>query len=719
MTNRIELRGCAPEPLMHYLKALGVMRLVAEQLDSNVRGTWQGDTFVLESVCSKEELIDFFLNRYNPTPIVAPWNNGSGFHSETSGEGKKVVHFRNIRNSVNYRLLRYRETIEKADVLLKECLTPKVLALDSKKRSEALKPVLIPLCRNHLPDDVVQWFDAAALLTSSDEIRFPPLLGSAGNDGNLEFSLTFMGCLHEILSTEDKPRPQSESQLKSALFRSEAANLVRFSPGQFQPSGGGGVNAATQVKASELANPWDFVLAVEGILLFAGSAVRRMIAGARAEASFPFCVESSDIGTITSPREDGRGELFLPIWERATSYAELAHLFNEGRVRLKQRKIVDSLHFVRAIAELGVDRGITKFYRHRFLTRNGKMQFAVSLGSIEVPRRPLTASDLIREFDIWLEVLRLATRDMRKTPPRFARAVKSVDEAVFALCSSGGAESLREVLVALGEAEAELARGKKFREEHNLKPSPALSSRWARECHDQSAEFEIALALASISAEGDLLRANLEPIEIGERQAGWKKNDASVAWGAGTLTENLAAVLQRRSIDARAAGHAYPQLASKRFASLQAIDAFLRGETDEAQIEKLLWGLSLIDWNRAGAQPFSPGASVSPAPALSRAYALLKLLFLPDGNLQRKEDSEPVVIRHEPAIVPLLRAGRAGDALEIAERRLRASGCMPLTTRFHVAEEDGNRLAAALLIPVDKHAVRLLAELVLRPTANV
>ncbi|HXG91336.1 MAG TPA: type I-U CRISPR-associated protein Csx17, partial [Blastocatellia bacterium] len=161
--NRIELKGCAPEPLMHYLKALGVMRLVAEQLDANVRGAWQADTFILESQYDEDALTDFFLNHYIPTPIVAPWNNGSGFHSDSSGSGKKVVHFRNIRYSQNSRLLQYRETIEKADILLKKCLTPKILALDSKKRSEALKPILLPLCRNRLPDETVQWLDAAAL----------------------------------------------------------------------------------------------------------------------------------------------------------------------------------------------------------------------------------------------------------------------------------------------------------------------------------------------------------------------------------------------------------------------------------------------------------------------------------------------------------------------------------------------------------------------------
>jgi CRISPR-associated protein Csx17 len=68
------------------------------------------------------------------------------------------------------------------------------------------------------------------------------------------------------------------------------------------------------VEAKYLANPWDYILAVEGSLLFAGAAVRRMHAASRKAASFPFCVRRSDFGSFAAPGEENRGELFLPIW---------------------------------------------------------------------------------------------------------------------------------------------------------------------------------------------------------------------------------------------------------------------------------------------------------------------------------------------------------------------------------------------------------------------
>ena len=68
----LRLEGCAPEPLMSYLKAVGVLRLVAEQADEDVRGCWCDGGFVLHTKLDEDALIRFFLERYRPTPIIAP-----------------------------------------------------------------------------------------------------------------------------------------------------------------------------------------------------------------------------------------------------------------------------------------------------------------------------------------------------------------------------------------------------------------------------------------------------------------------------------------------------------------------------------------------------------------------------------------------------------------------------------------------------------------------
>jgi CRISPR-associated protein Csx17 len=76
----IALEGCAPVPLAAYLKALGIFRIVAEQKDENVHGFWREEAFVLDTAVMKENLVHFFLDNYRPSPIISPWNGGSGFY---------------------------------------------------------------------------------------------------------------------------------------------------------------------------------------------------------------------------------------------------------------------------------------------------------------------------------------------------------------------------------------------------------------------------------------------------------------------------------------------------------------------------------------------------------------------------------------------------------------------------------------------------------------
>lgn len=76
--HRLVLSGCTPIPLAGYLKALGILRLVAEQADSDARGCWQNDQFVLESRFDKQGLRRFLLEDYQPTPLLAPWGARSG-----------------------------------------------------------------------------------------------------------------------------------------------------------------------------------------------------------------------------------------------------------------------------------------------------------------------------------------------------------------------------------------------------------------------------------------------------------------------------------------------------------------------------------------------------------------------------------------------------------------------------------------------------------------
>ena len=91
MRHQILLSGCTLEPMAAYLKAVAVFRLVSEQVDSSARGHWSGRVFCLESTLDREGLERFFLEQYCPTPIVAPWNGGSGFSEGDRREGMDKI----------------------------------------------------------------------------------------------------------------------------------------------------------------------------------------------------------------------------------------------------------------------------------------------------------------------------------------------------------------------------------------------------------------------------------------------------------------------------------------------------------------------------------------------------------------------------------------------------------------------------------------------------
>ncbi len=84
MSNKVhvhEMTGIKPDALATYLAGLGMFRLFAEQKDRSARGFWRDEHFVLVTELDWESVERFFLQEYQPTPILAPWNMESGFFS--------------------------------------------------------------------------------------------------------------------------------------------------------------------------------------------------------------------------------------------------------------------------------------------------------------------------------------------------------------------------------------------------------------------------------------------------------------------------------------------------------------------------------------------------------------------------------------------------------------------------------------------------------------
>ena len=695
------LEGCAPVPLAGYLKALGILRLVAEQADQRVRGFWRDERFVLRTRLTRDALIHFFLDAWQPTPVVAPWNAGSGFWPKDNREG-----FNAIKTGNDKRLHRYRHAIG----LCEELIAAKKSRQAPKEEDKAN---LISSLRAVLPDDACLWLDGAIALTL-DGPRYPPILGTGGNDGRLDFSNNFMRRVAEcIVSRAEVTR----ENLLAALFYAPAMTLEQGAVGQFSPGTAGGVNAGVGFEAASRVNPWDFILTVEGALVFASAAVRRN-AQDRADAfSFPFTTRTVGAGTgaaVFADEADSRAEFWAPLWLRAAGIDEVLHLMSEGRAVLNGRAARDGFDFSRAAAALGVASGIDAFVRHAFLMRAGKAFFAVPLNRVQVKDNP-TAS-LISDLDVggWLmrarQVGRYAIKNGRldrskEAPASLSKVGRAFDEALFRMSSEATSGAVENALIAFGIFMLEIARRPKLHE--ILPPPPHLSPSWATAVDDGSHEFALAEALASLEAQtADFrlpFRCHLASLGLEKGRASWSDKTEALAlsvWSGRNLIRDMGAVLERRLIEAQRclfidrAGNRELPLRGRRSASLASVSAFLAKRTDDDRIGALAAGLAWVE-PRTG----SPMTTDRPD-ALPFAYSVLKPLFAPSGFGPLETDQRKHV--HPLPLLRLLRAGRTSDAIASSQATARSCG-LPTPFAHHSSLSmavDTNRLAAGILFPI-------------------
>jgi CRISPR-associated protein Csx17 len=222
-------------------------------------------------------------------------------------------------------------------------------------------------------------------------------------------------------------------------------------------------------------------------------------------------------------------------------------------------------------------------------------------------------------------------------------------------------------------------------------------------------EFRLAAALTSLTGSfGEdwlALRCHLEPVVTPRRgQFAWAANASNdVQWSEAPLPDVLNAIFARRLIRAEKAGTGGLPDTARCYASVADIAAFIEGETDDALLADLLWGLSLIDWSADMGS--APPPAVGAPPAL---YALLKLCFLPQ---RATEETIPLV----PAIHRRAAAGDGTAASQLAVRRLRASGFLPALREIPLRGVVVQRTAAALLFPLAHCEWTNLRETVLRP----
>lgn len=748
------LTGCAPTPLAHYLKALGILRLVAEQADPAARGWWQDEAFHLATTLDRQALERFFLEAYQPTPMIAPWNKGAGFVYAPNNPALD-----RIRQSTSPRTAAFRSAIQQADrqiIRQSEADTAirkikgetKVKGLtkadkerlkndpvyrshlaDAERIFKQLKNGLIPECRRTWRGPHLTWMDAAMVVLPEGEAKFPALLGSGGNDGKNDFTKQFMESLCAVVDwATSQPTEKADAWLAASLFQQPVASADMPLPvGQFLPGSAGGANMTTGFDAPATANPWDYILLLEGILVLIPTLSRRISTRSPTAASAPFATHCTPVGHASASRSESgspRGEQWMPLWASPVTLPELRRLFGEGRAQLGRKSVSRPVDFARSVSRIGTARGISTFQRFGYLERNGQSNLAVPLGRWQVEPQP--QQDLINDLDrgLWLDRVQRAARD-KFAPNTFATSQRNLESAIMEVCAHGAAStSWQALLLALADMEAQFVRSHVFTKKQRLHPIPSLSAGWLAAADDGSPEFRLAAALAFQAADSaghDPVRSHWLPLDqkkIGRgifefaTDSGGLRKDPRVVCHDLDPARDLIALVQRRGIESSTASpRRLPLEGITRFCAHPAdLAALIEGSVDLRMTTRLARAFMAIDRRTLGtARPLTAPSSATKPPPL---YGLFRLATLP-WPLHRSQAE--ILIRLDPAILTRLASGDLRSAGDLALRRLRASGLTPVLRRLAGEPALARRIAISLAFPISPATATGLAATLTKP----
>ncbi len=742
-----------------------------------MRSRWENDKFVISTRLDRDEIVKFFHEKYVPTPLISPWNGGSGFMDPD------VSDIERIEESGEERMRGYAEVIAKAKGILGD-VVPEYRSIaecqrefrqpggskgakakgikdrikDVKKAVGSNKEIVMRRLRNEMPDSLVPWFDAA-FVTGTERISFGTVLGTGANDGNFEITDNFAHYVCMCI-LEEKERDWSKNALRGSLFDT-GAGMRDVSNAFFHPGGYLGPNASSTpgFKTGNLTNPWDFILGMEGTLFFAGSVSRRT---SSRRAAFPFTVISTHAGYGTATSENARGEIWMPLWDSPASYREMRYVFREGRAQLGTTQSTIGVEFVRALASLGTERGLSGFQRFAILERKGLAYVASDAGRIRPDPSNAVNVNLLAELDPWLDRIRSG-----EMPNRVKALLSKIDGATIRYCTSRNAAHLQDVLIAASEIEYAVSLS---RMAEDIRPMPEISQEWIDACHDGSVEFRLAAALATMTDREDRfrrpeakvrtdragalppntppdrappegeqrargpgvrgiypIRHNMMPVKAAKSGTEWAPRSPKFLWNGNDPIKSMIKVLERRCLDARMANVPLA-LKSPLPASITDVLQFIEDgdRLDLGKIGRLAQAMSAVEKVRSKDVKYHNSNVLGEIPShVPEQYICIKTNFPPHwykeyGAIRRRSAHEgkagPKVgegddqdsMKFEPSMLHLLKAGRIEAAADIARRRLRITGINLATYAggtasggdAHMNARQRSRFAASMLFPV-------------------
>ena len=346
----IQLHGCALEPLGDYLKALGVFRLVSEQITSEARWWWKhaifhlwlpqqaayllngaGQTIPTDDASLHFWLESFFIDACAYSPLLSPWQKNTAFLPYDSQKKaakaaraatKTINRDKSAQEALSSILTcrqagseAYRTAIKKfADEFGLELQSPekdwtemlksindpvlfKGLNSEDIGRKCAAQARLIERTRNSCDDvRLTTWLDTVGHPRRANnqfgwEREWFSLLGGGAAEGSGGMIMRLETALADVLS---RKREIAKQWLKSALWATPGESHLSsdYSIGLFYPHRKETPNSGQDFESERTGAAWDVILLFEGVLLFAGSMARRLNAR-KAVPAFPFYCGSS------------------------------------------------------------------------------------------------------------------------------------------------------------------------------------------------------------------------------------------------------------------------------------------------------------------------------------------------------------------------------------------------------------------------------------------
>lgn len=692
------LPGLRAQPMASYLAGLGLIRVLAEQQDPDVTAAWVDDGLVITSTIA--DLAAWLIDQYEPTPVLSPWNNGSGFGPKDK-EPKRMLDA--IRAHPSPRLKALREAIPVADQVAAKARSNGWITDGSKPGD---KGRAVQEFRNWCPDKLLPWIDASVVLAGDDEF-YPPLLGTGGNDGRLDFSTNFHQRLLDVLDVTEKGKRRSLAWAGDLLMGTEDQPLAEAAVGQFDPAAAGGPGSSPFGAAASRVNPWAYVLLVEGALMFAASTVRRNEHGA-GRAAIPFTVSASPDGSDSgADGEESRGEIWVPVWETAFTFAEIRQLFSEARASWRGRPARRAAQFYAATRTLGVSRGVDMFIRYGLHRRNGLAFAAVPVDRVSVHANPdvrLMAS--VEDWPHWLP---------SEAPGAIRTALRSFESAQLQYARTGRPLELARMLAALTTLEQAVSHSGLMKD--NVPARRAASAQPFLDVllRETSRELRVAVGIASCATlpgpeqrpPARAMRQILLPVDPptpGEqaRIAGrWRDTPLVAGLGARPLHRVLADVLAwrcRTAADEPGQEHFRGVVTFRRSVLVPAGDlhAFALGQLDEEMLAFWLHACLALDWRGVRRDCLADG---QPPALLTSTLALLH----PFAAGLVSADSGAAKFGLRPDWANRLTAGQVRAVHDEAVARLRQAGwrAVPSFPRAGgtptPASTGGSHLAAALV----------------------